>query len=270
MKFVRIACLTAYDGTEFQGWQVQPGARTVQSELEAALARLEPEFPRIQGSGRTDAGVHALGQVFHVDVSRDYSPEKWREAFNGLLPEDIRILSVQPVEESFHARFSAVGKEYRYFLHTGPVYPPTLRHVRHSIRHPLDLEKMHQAAQELTGTHDFRSFSAVRVEADEDTVRTLRRLELFSEGEEMVITAEAEGFLYKMVRQLVGALLRVGKGEMSLEDLRRLRDEPRISHDAPSAPAKGLFLWRVAYDGSPFHPNTDFTRNPIHITTDGH
>jgi tRNA pseudouridine38-40 synthase len=238
----------SYDGTAFQGWQVQPGARTVQSELESALAVLEPDAsPRITGSGRTDAGVHARAQVFHVDLQREFSPEKWRNALNGLLPEDIRIHAAQPVSTDFHARFSATGKQYRYFLHTGSSCPPYLRFIRHSVRRPLDLGLMQQALCELSGTHDFRSFSAIRVHAEENTVRTVRRFEMESTGEEVVILVEAEGFLYKMVRQLTGALLRVGLGEMTLQELISLRDEPRISHEAPSAPAKGLFLWEVFY-----------------------
>jgi tRNA pseudouridine38-40 synthase len=244
----RIKCIVAYDGTEFQGWQVQPGARTIQSEVEKALAILEPEArPRIQGSGRTDAGVHAVGQVFHADVLREFSTGKWRDALNGLLPEDIRILAVEKVDENFHSRFSARRKEYRYFIHTGPVCPPTLRWTRHVIRRPLEVTLMKEAAEYLVGTHDFRSFSAIRVDAEEDTVRTLRRLDLMEQDSEIIIRAEAEGFLYKMVRQLVGALIRVGRQEMTLAELVDLRDNPRISHDAPSAPAKGLFLWRVEY-----------------------
>lgn len=244
----RLKFTVSYDGSDFQGWQVQPNARTVQSEIESALAVLEPErSPRISGSGRTDAGVHARAQVFHADLERSFSPEKWRNALNGLLPEDIRIMSAEEMDGEFHARFSATGKQYRYFLHTGPRCPPYLRSIRHTLRRPLDPDLFREAADLLTGTHDYRSFSAIRVDADENTVRTVRRLEVVTHEAELEIIVEAEGFLYKMVRQLVGAMLRVGLGEMTLNELIDLRDTPRVSHDAPSAPAKGLFLWDVFY-----------------------
>ena len=251
MSSTRLKCTVAYEGSEFQGWQVQPGARTVQQVLEDAFATLQAGTSlRIHGSGRTDAGVHARGQVFHVDVERVYSLDKWREALNAVLPRDVQILEASEVGGDFHARFDARDKEYRYFLWTGPVCPPDLRRVRHHVRVPLNLEAMQQACALLRGEHDFRSFSAVRVDVEEDTVRDVQVLDLVSSGEELILTAKAPGFLYKMVRQLMGALLRVGKGELTLEDLQDLLDHPRVGHEAPSAPAQGLFLWQVRYEGS--------------------
>jgi tRNA pseudouridine38-40 synthase len=245
----RCKVTVSYDGTDFQGWQIQPNARTVQAELESAFAVLEPERnPRITGSGRTDAGVHARAQVFHVDVTRPFEPDKWRDALNGLIPEDIRILSVENTTGDFHARFSATGKQYRYFIHLGSGCPPYQRHIRHSVRRLPKVALMKAAAQELVGEHDFRSFSAIRVDADENTVRTVRTLDILEHEGELEIVVEAGGFLYKMVRQLVGAMLRVGQGELSISELRDLLERPRVSHDAPSAPAKGLFLWEVFYD----------------------
>ena len=248
MNHQRLKVTVSYDGTEFQGWQVQPNARTVQEEIETAVAKLEPSpGSRISGSGRTDAGVHAKAQVFHVDITREFSEEKWRDAFNGLFPEDIRAMEVEKVSEDFHARFSATGKQYRYFIHTAPSCPPYLRQLRHHVRRPLHLQHMKEAAALLTGTHDYRSFSAIRIAADENTVRTVRRLEIIEHDSELEIIAEAEGFLYKMVRQLVGAMIRVGLGKMSLAELTDLLENPQVSQDAPSAPSRGLFLWEVFY-----------------------
>lgn len=248
MSRSRLKCTVAYEGSEYQGWQVQPGCRTIQQVIEQGMEQIQGGVSaRIHGSGRTDAGVHARGQVFHVDVERSYTTEKWREALNAVLPGDVRIQSVEIVDPEFHARFDAVSKEYRYFMWLGPVCPPELRRIRHHIRSPLNLGQMEEAAHLLQGKHDFRSFSAVRVDADEDTVRTIRKLELSQQGHELILTAEAPGFLYKMVRQLTGALLRVGRGELTLSEVKALRDHPRVSHDAPSAPALGLFLWQVGY-----------------------
>ncbi len=246
----RYAVTVAYDGRDFQGWQVQPGARTVQLELEKALAKICPGHAfRIHGSGRTDRGVHARGQVFHFDdPGRGFAVEKWREALNGVLPEDIRVRSLRGVSPEFHARFSALGKQYRYFIWHGEILPPELRFTRYALRLPLELSRMQAAAAGLQGEHDFRSFSASRGVDDEgETVRHLRRLELQQDGPELCLIAEADGFLYKMVRQLAGALLRVGRGELDPEDLQRLLDHPERNHTAPTAPAQALFLWKVDY-----------------------
>lgn len=244
----RLAMTVAYDGTDFQGWQVQPDTRTVQEEIETALARISDGVrPRIHGSGRTDTGVHARGQVFHVDSSRDYTESKWREALNGVLPEDVRILDVKAVAADFHARFDALSKQYRYFIHNHAVLPPDLRRYRLHVRSPLDVERMQQAAARLCGEHDFRSFSANRGREDESTVRTLRDLRLEINGAEMCLIAEADGFLYKMVRQLAGALIRTGLGELTLEDIQELLDRPARGHQAPTAAPQALFLWRVMY-----------------------
>jgi len=239
----------AYDGGEFQGWQVQPGVRTVQGEVERAFSKLAGGAEvRIHGSGRTDTGVHARGQVFHVDPPRAYTAEKWREALNGILPENVRVMRVREVSPEFHARYDARGKQYRYFIHNAPVVPPDLRGVRLGVRSPLDVAAMREGASALIGTHDFKSFSANRGGGEESTVRTLRRLEWIQEDETLCLLAEADGFLYRMVRQLAGALLRTGLGQLSPSDLRRLLRNPVRGNEAPTAPARGLFLWKVFYD----------------------
>ncbi len=245
----RLAFTVAYDGTDFMGWQGQPGLRTVQGEVEGVIAQIcGGRTARIHGSGRTDAGVHARGQVFHVDPPRaDFPPEKWKHALNGLLPPDIRILAAREVPGDFHARFEAVGKQYRYFVYRGEVMPPELRRTRLHERRPLDLPRMRTCADLLLGRHDFLSFSANRGVPEASTVRELRRLEWEEQGEECCLVAEADGFLYKMVRQLAGALLRVGRGELGPEEIRAMLLKPKRDHRAPSAPPQGLFLWRVDY-----------------------
>ncbi|MDA3874706.1 MAG: tRNA pseudouridine(38-40) synthase TruA [Kiritimatiellae bacterium] len=247
----RLAMTVAYDGSDFQGWQVQPDRRTVQEEIERAISHIsDGARPRIHGSGRTDTGVHARGQVFHVDSHRDYSEDKWREALNGVLPEDVRILNVKRVTPDFHARFDALNKQYRYLIYNHPVLPPDLRRYRLHVRTPLNIEAMQQAAERLRGEHDFRSFSANRGREEQTTVRTLYHLRIDIKGPEICLIAEANGFMYKMVRQLAGALMRVGLGELTLEDIQYLLDNPERTHQAPTAAPQALFLWRVTYPES--------------------
>lgn len=244
----RLAVTVAYDGEKFQGWQVQPGMRTVQDEIEKAFGVIcAGEKPRIHGSGRTDAGVHARGQVFHVDPERVCPKEKWMEALNGLLPADVRVMDVNVVSPDFHARFDAVSKEYRYFIFQGPVLPPEIRRIRHHVRKELDVEKMCRAATLLQGEKDFLSFSANRGKPEESTVRTIMECRFTGGAPEYCFTVKADGFLYKMVRQLAGALLRVGRGEMSLPEFQKLLDQPVRNHLAPTAPPQALFLWEVLY-----------------------
>ncbi|MEX2606935.1 MAG: tRNA pseudouridine(38-40) synthase TruA [Kiritimatiellia bacterium] len=244
----RLAMTVAYDGTDFQGWQMQPDRRTVQEVIERAIGHISDGAPpRIHGSGRTDTGVHARGQVFHVDTHRDYSEVKWREALNGVLPGDVRILEVKQVASDFHARFDALSKQYRYFIYTHPVMPPDLRRYRLHVRTPLNVGAMVRAAEVLLGEHDFRSFSANRGREEETTVRTLHRLDLEREGQDLCLIAEADGFMYKMVRQLAGALIRTGLEELTVDDIQTLLDKPERNHQAPTAAPQALFLWKVLY-----------------------
>lgn len=249
----RFFVTVAYDGTAFQGWQVQPGARTVQSEIESSLARVSRGKPtRVHASGRTDTGVHARGQVVHFDSPRgDFDAPTWRRALNGVLPHDIRAMEVREVPPGFHARFSALHKEYRYFVHTGEVMPPDLRHTRLHEPRPLDVKTMSEACGLLRGEHDFTSFSAVRGHPGENGTRTLHEFTLREDAGGFCFLAVANGFLYKMVRQLVGALLRVGRGELAVADIARLLAEPARTPATVTAPPQGLFLWRVTYPEFP-------------------
>ena len=197
----RYRCLVAYDGTDFNGWQVQPDQRSVQEEIEKALFVLgQGEEIRIHASGRTDRGVHARGQVFHFDAERPYTPEKWQESMNGLLPRDICVMDVQYAEDNFHARVSSVAKEYRYFIFLGPLLPPDLRRTRVRERRRINVDAMRQAAALLEGEHDFLSFSANRGIEEPNTVRHLMMLKVEDTEEGLCIRARADGFLYKMVR----------------------------------------------------------------------
>ena len=247
----RVLMTVAYDGTAFQGWQIQARARTVQLEIETALAKIcGGDSVRIHGSGRTDSGVHARGQRFHFDSPRTgFTPETWQRALNGNLPFDVRILDACGVDDDFHARFDVCAKEYRYFLRTHRIMLPELRHVRVLEPRPLDLERMRAAAALLVGTHNFTAFSAERGDGSAvDPVRTLTTLEVTTLPEDtLMIRAVAPGFLYKMVRQITGALLRVGRGELSLSRIEDLLSSPIRTGDTPTAPAHGLFLWRVRY-----------------------
>lgn len=238
-----------YDGTAFQGWQVQPGRRTVQGEIENVFAAFSGgAHVRPHASGRTDTGVHARGQCAHVDVPiARLDADRWVHALNGALPPDIRIYSARRVPPDFHARFDASRKEYRYFIHRNRILPPELRHYR--LREPrrLDLAPMHAACRLLTGTHDFTSFSATRGYDETNTVRTLFELEILEAEDLLTVRAVADGFLYRMVRQLTGALLRVGRGELTLETISDLLAHPRRTAETPSAPPQGLFLWEVHY-----------------------
>ena len=245
----RYLCEVGYDGTAFQGWQVQPGARTVQGEIEAALAPLSGGKPvRIHASGRTDTGVHARGQTFHFDsVRTDFEPSRWVKALNGMLPPDVRIFDAHEVPPDFHARFDAVKKEYRYFVFCGQTMPPELRFTRLHQPVGLDFQAMGSAAQILTGEHDFRAFSAIRVNAEENTVRHIHELSIQQTDDGFCVRALSDGFLYRMVRQITGTLLRVGRGDLSTADVSRILKEAVRTPQTVTAPPQGLFLWRVMY-----------------------
>lgn len=237
----------AYEGTPYAGWQVQPGRRTVQGELESALARITGEEPRVHASGRTDAGVHARAQVAHFDLARRWHPAELAAALNAVLEPTIRILSLSRAAADFHARYSAKAKEYRYFVWNARVCPPFLFRYRAHVDTPLDVWAMRRAARWLRGRHDFAAFSANPQRAVEGTVRTLQKLEIRQRGAEVVIIARADGFLFKMVRSLAGYLVRVGQGAIAPEQTPTiLRSRVRTAL-VPTAPPEGLFLWRVIY-----------------------
>lgn len=237
----------AYDGSAYAGWQVQPGHRTIQGELEKTLGTLASGPVKVHGSGRTDQGVHAAGQVAHVDLPRAWLPRDLRRTLNALLPPDIRLLNAVRVKGDFHARRSAISKEYRYLIWNDDVMPPWLRLYRTHIRTPLDVPAMRAAAAALVGRHDFASFTANPNRVVESTVRRLTRLSVRRQDREIVIIARSEGFLYKMVRSLAGLLIRVGSGAVPPSEAQAILRSRERTARVPTAPPEGLFLWRVWY-----------------------
>jgi tRNA pseudouridine38-40 synthase len=248
--------ILSYDGSEFAGWQVQPGRTTVQGELASAIGRLTGEKVLPQGSGRTDAGVHALAQVASFTTSSAIPVENWVGALNDILPASIRALNVVEMAPDFHARKSARAKTYRYRILRSAICPPFLaRYVWH-YPYPLEEAAMVAAAGLAVGEHDFTSFAAVdpeRVErlaaSDQGTtnIRTIFSSAWLREGEELIYTVRGSGFLHHMVRNLVGTFLLVGKGSVTLSDLRRIREQRSRTAAGPTAPACGLYLVEVEY-----------------------
>lgn len=242
----RWKCTCAYDGTSFEGWQSQAGGTAVQDTIERRLAEIFGRLVRIHGSGRTDAGVHALAQVFHFDADWTHGADKLVAAFRVGLPASVQVARVEPVSPTFHARFSAIGKRYVYRLHVGDP-DPFNRPFCWSVSRPLDRGAMSAAAARLCGRHDFRAFTALNGPEREDTVRELRRLAVRGVGRRIVITAEADGFLYKMVRSLVGVLVAVGEGRMTVSQVGEVLDGRRRTRLVQTAPPQGLFLAEVFY-----------------------
>lgn len=240
--------LLAYDGTDFDGWQVQPNRRTVQGELERVLAMIHG-VPRvgIVGAGRTDRGVHALGQVASYRQPTPRDATRLHSALQRLLPADVRVLSVDPQPESFHACRSALGKRYSYRIINRRLVLPFETRTAWQIATPLDLAAMQEAARMLPGRRDFASFAAVGGQS-RSTVRSLERLEpiVGSDGS-LSIEAEADGFLYRMVRIMVGLLVEAGRGRRDPRSVRQLIENPRLGAAAVMAPPQGLCLVEVRY-----------------------
>jgi tRNA pseudouridine38-40 synthase len=242
----RWKCLCAYDGAAFSGWQCQEDGKGIQDVIEARLAQILGEKVRIEASGRTDAGVHARAQVFHFDAEWRHGSEKFLAALSSCLPDALQIISLRPVAADFHARFSATGKRYVYHLHLGDADPFT-RPYCWAVFRPLDLDGMRAAAAILVGRQDFRAFTALNGPARENTMRHVRRLDLVRRGKHVRIIVEGDGFLYKMVRSLAGALVSVGIGRTSLEDLRKILASRKRTAAVLTAPPQGLFLEKVFY-----------------------
>jgi tRNA pseudouridine38-40 synthase len=242
----RWKCVCAYDGGAFIGWQSQDERRGVQDIVEARLHEIFGEPVRTHASGRTDAGVHARAQVFHFDAAWRHGAEKLLAALRSKLPSQLQIKSLRPVSAEFHARFSAKRKRYDYFIFLGDA-DPFMRPYCWPVFRPLDVGAMRAAAAVLIGTHDFRSFTARNGPVREDTVREVTRLDVVRTGRRIRITAEAPGFLYKMVRSLAGALVTVGEGRMSVAELRAILDEGKRTNAVHTAPPQGLFLTKVFY-----------------------
>jgi tRNA pseudouridine38-40 synthase len=239
--------IISYDGSAFSGYQVQPGKRTIQSEIESVLLKMHKGIPvKITGSGRTDAGVHAKGQVIHFDSPLPISEEKWTVALNSLLPSDISVLSVSKVTDSFHARFDVERKEYRYFIYLSTNRDPFRRNYAFQFPYKLDIDSMRLASQYLLGTHDFSSFCSAKTEVI-DKVRTIEEINLLAENDLLVFRFVGNGFLYNMVRILVGTLLEVGSRTRHPSDIADILEKKDRKFAGKTAPAQGLYLWDVFY-----------------------
>ena len=234
----------AYDGTNYGGWQLQPQAVTIQGLLETALSKIAGRRVVVHGSGRTDAGVHARAQVANCSLSTRHPPSVLCRALNANLPEDIRVARVQEVPAKFHARFSARAKEYRYQIDCGVVADPFLRSYAWHHPRPLNLAAMRRAAKVLRGRHDFLALSA---KSERVPVRTIKRLTITNRGDLLTIAVIADGFLYKMVRSIVGALVKVGEGKLTVGELHELLRAKKRTPLVETAPARGLVLWKVEY-----------------------
>jgi tRNA pseudouridine38-40 synthase len=246
-KMQRYKCTVSYDGTGFFGYQVQPNKRTVQSELEEALLKLHKgKEVKVTASGRTDAGVHAKGQVIHFDTDLEIPDDRWPVALNSLLPDDISIVSAEKAVDSFHARFDAAGKEYRYFLYLSKQRDPFSRHYAYQFPYQVDVEQMREAGRLLLGTHDFTSFCSAKTEM-EDKVRTIKEITINQEGDMISFRFIGNGFLYNMVRILVGTLLEIGSGDRNVEEIPELLRKKDRRLAGKTAPAHGLYLWKVFY-----------------------
>ncbi|MBO7237477.1 MAG: tRNA pseudouridine(38-40) synthase TruA [Kiritimatiellae bacterium] len=238
----------AYDGTAYSGWQYQENALGIQQVVEEAVAFLERSPVRVFGSSRTDAGVHAKGFVAHFHLTKPIPPKNLLKAMNSRLPEVVRVVKASYAKESFDARLSAKGKEYRYHIYQGDIMPPHLVPYWTYCHRPLDIEAMKKAASYFVGRHDFVSFAANPNRELETTVRNIFSCEVKKSGPKYGIVVKGDGFLYKQVRSMAGFLLSVGKGNEKPEAVKELLDAaaPRTAR-VETAPPRGLFLWKVFY-----------------------
>jgi len=245
----------AYDGTDYRGWQVQPELPTIQGELAAGIERITGERVLPQGSGRTDAGVHALGQVASFVLEAPIPAENLHRALNRTLPAAIRVLGAESMPEDFHARHSARSKWYEYRIFRGEICPPWTARYVYALNWPLDVDAMRRAAVAFVGEHDFRSFAASdpdvaargSEEAEESHVRTIFASGWAEEGDLLIYRVHGNGFLHHMVRNLVGTMIGVGRGQFDAEDMPGLLARCDRSAAGATAPARGLFLHRVYY-----------------------
>jgi tRNA pseudouridine38-40 synthase len=243
----RLKLTVAYDGTAFAGWQSQTHRNTVQDELERGLHKISGHRVRVHGAGRTDAGVHAIAQCAHVDLpERKLSSAAWRNALNGVLPPTIRILTSRYVPPDFHARFSAQGKTYCYRIWIGAVMPP-LELDRAWHVPSIDVDLLTVAGRKFVGTHDFAGFAANRGKKEDNTIRTIRSLQIRKRGSAVTIEITGDGFLYKMVRLMVGTMVRVALRKTDLSEIDIRLKNARLGAARFTAPAAGLYLLKVWY-----------------------
>lgn len=237
-----------YDGTNYQGWQVQGDAPTIQKTLEEAITNVVQHPVTVVGSGRTDAGVHALGQVAGFSTSSEIPAQNLAYAINSHLPPDVAVPAAEDAPPEFHARYSAKQKTYRYTILNRDVRSPLLRNRAYRLRAGLDLGEMKRAASHLIGEHDFQAFQSKSLEAEgKSSVRTITRLSIERSGDLIELYVTANGFLYNMVRAIVGTLIEAGIGKIDADEVKRILDSKDRSIAGPTAPARGLCLMEVVY-----------------------
>lgn len=245
----RLKCRIKYDGSGFSGFQVQPRNRTVQGVLEGVLKEMHKGSEiRLQASGRTDTGVHAVGQVIHFDSPLTIPERNWKRALNTLLPDDIYIQEVTEVSEDFHARYSVIEKEYHYYVWNADEPDIFKRNYSYYLPFKLDIGKMQEACTYLEGTHDFTTFSSAKSTIKGSKVRTLFHATCEKRGEEIEFIFRGSGFLYNMVRIMVSVLLDIGQGKREPTDIIKLLEAKDRQLAGKTIAPQGLFLWRVKYD----------------------
>lgn len=238
----------SYDGTSYQGWQVQPNGVTIQQKLQQALEILLRQKTHLTGSGRTDAGVHAFAQVAHFDTCASINSRSFLHSLNGILPLDIRVKKLEQVSKDFHARFSAKKKIYQYHLHLDPVLDPFTYPYRHQVLH-LNCDLMKKGATFFIGTHDFTSFAneSHKGSAANNPIKTLYRIDFVKQPGGVYLEFEADGFLYKMVRNMTGTLIKIGLSKILPEEISTILKAKDRKKAPFAAPAKGLFLKNAIY-----------------------
>lgn len=235
-----------YDGTNYCGWQIQQNGITVQEEITKALKKLTGKDITVHGSGRTDAGVHAKGQVASFILENNIPTDRLPLALNGKLPKDIVITDAVEVPMDFHARYSAIAKRYMYHIYESRYRSALLRNYSYHVYYKLNHEKMREAAKMLIGTHDFRAFMTSGSSV-QDTVRTIYELDIINEGKSLYIYIKGDGFLYNMVRIIIGTLIEIGTGKMQISQIEKLFETKERTVAGQTAPPQGLFLDKVYY-----------------------
>ncbi|TVM03542.1 MAG: tRNA pseudouridine(38-40) synthase TruA [Candidatus Brocadia sp. WS118] len=245
MRNIRL--LIEYEGTQYAGWQWQKNGKTVQETLSKAVERVVQEPVKMYGASRTDSGVHALGQVANFKTTSSIPSERLIHAINFYLPHDITVKGAADVTESFHAQYDAQSKIYQYTLLNDWIRTSLNRNFCYVCGYLLNADKMHDAAQHLIGTHDFTSFTTSALQ-EKNRIRTVKKLEIKKEGKYLYFTVEADGFLYNMVRTMVGTLIEVGRGKIMVERMKDILSAKNREFAGPTAPAKGLCLIEVKYN----------------------
>lgn len=245
----KLKCTVSYDGTNFSGSQIQPNKRTIQFEIEKAMKQIHKgKQIRIYASGRTDTGVHAKGQVFHFETDLAIPQRNWKKALNAILPDDIYVIKVEHVSLDFHAQFDAIEKEYRYFVLNRKENDIFRRNYTYFYPFEVDMDEIRQACKLFEGTHDFTSFCSARSTVKGSKVRTLYEVSCEKCDDEIIFILRGNGFLYNMVRIIVGVLLDVGSGKISTSDIEEMFRVKDRTAAGKTAPPNGLFLWAVKYE----------------------